>query len=82
VSINIEPLRLQWLYIFIKENNQNRLLQHYHKVDDKPEILLADNAYNELSQLSSKSVGWSAGVPLQRIDYAYNIRGWMTRKKA
>jgi RHS repeat-associated protein len=55
-------------------DSQNRLLKHYHKVDDKPEELLADNTYNELSQLKSKKVGNN----LQSIDYAYNIRGWLT----
>jgi len=64
--------------IMVKErfvyDQQNRLLQHYHQVDSKPEELLADNSYNELSQLSNKKVGNN----LQSIDYAYNIRGWMT----
>ncbi|MDP9962289.1 DUF6443 domain-containing protein, partial [Chryseobacterium lathyri] len=55
-------------------DNQNRLLQHYHQVDDKPEQLLAENTYNEISQLTNKKVGNN----LQSIDYAYNIRGWMT----
>ena len=53
---------------------QNRLVQHYHQVDNKPEELLAENTYNELSQLTNKKVGNN----LQSIDYAYNIRGWMT----
>ncbi|MCE3076305.1 DUF6443 domain-containing protein [Chryseobacterium gwangjuense] len=54
---------------------QNRLLQHYHKVDGNPnEELLTDNTYNELSQLKNKKVGNN----LQSIDYAYNIRGWLT----
>ncbi|WP_378106131.1 DUF6443 domain-containing protein, partial [Chryseobacterium sp. sg2396] len=55
-------------------DTQNRLLQHYHKVDDQNEVLLADNTYNELSQLTNKKVGNN----LQSIDYAYNIRGWLT----
>ncbi|RZJ86958.1 MAG: RHS repeat-associated core domain-containing protein, partial [Chryseobacterium sp.] len=55
-------------------DNQNRLLQHYHQVDNKPEELLVENQYNELSQLKNKKVGNN----LQSIDYAYNIRGWMT----
>ncbi|WP_164463153.1 DUF6443 domain-containing protein [Chryseobacterium indoltheticum] len=53
---------------------QNRLLQHYHKVDNNTEVLLAENSYNELSQLANKKVGNN----LQSIDYTYNIRGWMT----
>ncbi|SHM01939.1 RHS repeat-associated core domain-containing protein [Chryseobacterium polytrichastri] len=64
--------------IIIKErfvyDNQNRLFQHYHQVDSKPEQLLTQNEYNELSQLKNKKVGNN----LQSIDYAYNIRGWMT----
>jgi len=60
-------------------DNQNRLLKHYHQVDNWTEQLLADNSYNELSQLSNKKVGSVNGGPaLQSIDYAYNIRGWMT----
>ncbi|MEG1217960.1 DUF6443 domain-containing protein [Chryseobacterium sp.] len=55
-------------------DNQNRLLRHYHQVDFWPEQLLVENSYNELSQLKNKTVGNS----LQSIDYAYNIRGWMT----
>lgn len=64
--------------IIIKErfvyDNQNRLFQHYHQVDSKPEQLLTQNEYNELSQLRNKKVGSN----LQSIDYTYNIRGWMT----
>ncbi|MGG5211111.1 DUF6443 domain-containing protein, partial [Chryseobacterium sp. MIQD13] len=60
-------------------DNQNRLLKHYHQVDNWTEQLLAENSYNELSQLSNKKVGsTNGGAPLQSIDYAYNIRGWMT----
>ena len=53
---------------------QNRLLQHFHQVDNNTEELLAENTYNELSQLANKKIGNN----LQSIDYAYNIRGWMT----
>ena len=52
----------------------NRLLQHYHQIDDKPEELLSENTYNELSQITSKKVGNN----LQSIDYTYNIRGWLS----
>ncbi len=55
-------------------DNGNRLKEHYHQLDSNPEELLAKNSYNELSQLVNKEVGNN----LQSIDYAYNIRGWMT----
>ncbi|WP_295230554.1 DUF6443 domain-containing protein [uncultured Chryseobacterium sp.] len=61
-------------------DSQNRLLVHRHKVDNNPEEILAQNTYNELSQLQVKKVGGqSLSNPLQTIDYRYNIRGWMTQ---
>ncbi|WP_228388332.1 RHS repeat-associated core domain-containing protein, partial [Chryseobacterium sp. CBo1] len=60
-------------------DHQNRLLEHTHQVDGNAVEYLAQNEYNELSQLKSKKVGGtSAGNGLQTVDYAYNIRGWMT----
>ncbi|NMR34682.1 RHS repeat-associated core domain-containing protein [Chryseobacterium aquaticum] len=60
-------------------DHQNRLLTHKHKIDNNTEEILAQNTYNELSQLQNKKVGGTnAATPLQSIDYAYNIRGWMT----
>lgn len=56
-------------------DSQNRLVKHYHQVDNNPEELLAENTYNDLSQLVNKKVGNN----LQSIDYTYNIRGWMTK---
>lgn len=53
---------------------QHRLLQHFHQINDRPEELLTENSYNELSQLKNKKVGNN----LQSIDYDYNIRGWLT----
>ncbi|WP_374458661.1 DUF6443 domain-containing protein [Chryseobacterium taeanense] len=59
---------------------QNRLLTHTHQVDSNPVEYLAQNTYNELSQLSGKKVGGiSPSTPLQDISYSYNIRGWMTK---
>ncbi|AZA77808.1 RHS repeat-associated core domain-containing protein [Chryseobacterium joostei] len=55
-------------------DSANRLVKHWHKVDDRAEQLLTENTYNELSQLINKKVGNN----LQSIDYTYNIRGWLT----
>ncbi|CAA7386956.1 DUF6443 domain-containing protein [Chryseobacterium fistulae] len=61
-------------------DHQNRLLTHTHKVDNDPVEYLAQNTYNELSQLETKKVGGSSTAsPLQTVDYKYNIRGWMTK---
>lgn len=53
---------------------KNRLKKHWHQVDSNSQELLTENTYNELSQLSNKKVGNN----VQSIDYAYNIRGWLT----
>ena len=61
-------------------DHQNRLLTHTHQVDNNPVEYLAQNKYNELSQLEYKKVGGaSLGSGLQQVDYLYNIRGWMTQ---
>ncbi|MFC7346452.1 DUF6443 domain-containing protein [Chryseobacterium zhengzhouense] len=60
-------------------DHQNRLLTHTHQVNGNAVEYLAQNEYNELSQLKTKKVGGvSAGNGLQTVDYTYNIRGWMT----
>jgi len=41
-----------------------------------PEVIVA-NTYDELGQLTSKKVGGKNGDELQKVDYAYNIRGWL-----
>ncbi|WP_426477978.1 DUF6443 domain-containing protein [Chryseobacterium sp. CBSDS_008] len=60
-------------------DSQNRLLTHTHQVGSNPVEYLAQNKYNEISQLESKKVGGTAASPLQTIAYQYNIRGWMTK---
>lgn len=61
-------------------DHQNRLLTHTHQVDNNAVEYLAQNKYNELSQLEYKKVGgMNLGQGLQQVDYKYNIRGWMTQ---
>ncbi|SEG38423.1 RHS repeat-associated core domain-containing protein [Halpernia humi] len=63
---------------FVYNAFNNVLEKHYHQVNTQPEELLTDNHYNELGQLAYKNVGNVLGSPLQKEDYSYNIRGWMT----
>ena len=60
-------------------SDQDRLLTHTHQIGTggTPQ-LLASNTYDELGQLIGKNVGNTIATPLQKINYAYNIRGWMT----
>ncbi|MFY7956750.1 MAG: hypothetical protein ACOVNT_01480, partial [Flavobacterium macrobrachii] len=60
---------------------QGRLLNHYHTINDQPKELIAHNEYNELGQLIRKNVGGDDVITnsgLQKVDYSYNIRGWLT----
>ena len=57
---------------------QDRLLTHTHQINGGTVQLMADNKYNALGQLESKKVGNSSGNPLQKVDFSYNIRGWLT----
>ena len=60
---------------------QERLLAHTHQIGTAgtPQ-LIAKNTYDELGQLTSKNVGGTdvaSYVGLQKVDYRYNIRGWL-----
>ncbi|MFH6988498.1 DUF6443 domain-containing protein [Flavobacterium collinsii] len=57
---------------------QDRLLTHTHQINGGTVQLMAANTYDELGQLMSKNVGNSTGSPLQKVDFNYNIRGWLT----
>ena len=58
-----------------------RLTRTWHQLNALPEILLANNNYNELGQLVDKklhSTNASGSDAKQSVDYRYNIRGWLT----
>ncbi|WP_243860391.1 RHS repeat domain-containing protein [Flavobacterium poyangense] len=57
---------------------QERLLTHTHQINGGAVQLLAQNSYDALGQLQSKKIGNSAVAPLQKVDFSYNIRGWLT----
>ncbi|MBN8640704.1 MAG: hypothetical protein J0L86_02740 [Flavobacteriales bacterium] len=63
-------------------SNQDRLLTRIHKIGltGTPQ-LLAKNEYDEFGKLKSKRVGGAdvtGTTSLQKVDYSYNIRGWLT----
>ncbi|WP_394776830.1 DUF6443 domain-containing protein [Flavobacterium sp.] len=57
---------------------QDRLLTHTHQINGGTIQLLASNSYDALGQLESKNVGNTGGNQRQKVDYSYNIRGWLT----
>lgn len=59
---------------------QERLIKHTQQINGGAEQLIASNTYDELGQLTSKKVGGndaSGQIGLQKVDYSYNIRGWL-----
>lgn len=56
-------------------DDQNRLKKLLHTVDGFSSELLAENSYNELSQLTNKKTGNG----LQNIGYTYNVQGIITK---
>lgn len=60
-------------------DHQERMVRHWHQLNDGAKELLAENLYNDLGQLRTKNVGNTVGSPIQGVKYAYNIRGWITK---
>ncbi len=70
-------------------DHAGRLLKTYQDIDDQGEVILSELSYNALGQLTEKDLhglpypggtippGWTQKY-LQSVDYAYNIRGWLT----
>src|SRR5690606_26744481 len=61
-------------------DGQERLIKHTQKTNALPEQLIAENVYDALGTLVTKNVGGleTATDPLQKVDYRYNVRGWLT----
>ena len=55
-------------------DHMDRLLKQTHSIDGATPVALVENTYNDLSELSQKKIGNN----IQQVDYAYNIRGWLT----
>jgi RHS repeat-associated protein len=59
-------------------DHAGRLLQTFHRVNDDDEVLLTQNAYNELGELVTKELHSRNETDFaQQVDYRYNIRGWL-----
>ncbi|RNL88492.1 hypothetical protein ED312_08570 [Sinomicrobium pectinilyticum] len=59
-------------------DHAGRLLTHTQKIGNQAEELIAENVYDDLGQLKVKKVGNTPSKPLQEVNYAYNVRGWLT----
>ncbi|WP_298311017.1 DUF6443 domain-containing protein [uncultured Aquimarina sp.] len=59
-------------------DHMGRLVTQKQQINDFAEELITHNVYDDLGQLESKKVGNAEQAPLQTVDYAYNVRGWLT----
>lgn len=65
---------------YFEYTEQGRLRNHYHQINEGDMERLTTNEYDNLGQLISKDVGGAPSMEtgLQKVNYAYNIRGWLT----
>ncbi|MDX8341797.1 RHS repeat-associated core domain-containing protein, partial [Draconibacterium sp. IB214405] len=59
-------------------DHRGRVMKVRHRINGGTEVLLTGNNYNEAGSLVDKYLhSVSNGTFLQRMDYSYNIRGWL-----
>ena len=70
------PLLTKEVYSY---DQVDRLLTLTHQTAAQEVVILSQNAYNEVGQSLSKKLHQSPSHPntLQKLDYSYNIRGWL-----
>jgi RHS repeat-associated protein len=61
-------------------DHADRILTVKHQVGTQAEVTIATNVYNELGMPLNKKLHVATATPagLQKLDYGYNIRGWLT----
>ncbi|MGB3469184.1 MAG: DUF6443 domain-containing protein [Cyclobacteriaceae bacterium] len=56
-------------------DHMDRLLKQTQSVNGGSSVTIAENDYNGIGELISKEIGNN----VQKVDYEYNIRGWLTK---
>ncbi len=59
-------------------SEQDRLIDHVHQIGAAPDVILSSNSYDQLGRLVSKNIGGNGANLIQKVDFSYNIRGWLT----
>ncbi|OFX25544.1 MAG: hypothetical protein A2041_13175 [Bacteroidetes bacterium GWA2_31_9b] len=74
---NVAIIKIHENYTY---DHAGRMLKTTHKINDQDEIVIASMRYNELGELIQKYLhSKDAQSFVQKIDYTYNIRGWLTK---
>jgi RHS repeat-associated protein len=58
-------------------DHRGRLLETRKTLNSETPKIITQNSYNQLGQLLSENLGVSGNNSLQKVDYLYNIRGWL-----
>jgi len=58
-------------------DHQNRLVKQIQEINSGGWETIVNNEYDALGQLVKRDVGNSSSNPLQRVNYSYNVRGWL-----
>jgi len=77
-----DPLRIRTNHFY---DHRGRLLKTWKTVNDGTTTLIASNEYDELGQLKKKELGRKkdpntgsyTNLPIETLDYTYNVRGWL-----
>src|SRR5690606_26803772 len=59
-------------------DNKERLKTHTQQLNGGTAEVIVENVYNDLGVVINKKVYGTTDTPLQKVDYKYNIRGWLT----
>jgi len=74
--INSDPvITVKDIFTYTKKD---QLAMHTQQINGGNVQLIADNTYDDLGKLVLKKVGNTAAFPLQKVDYQYNVKGWLT----
>lgn len=63
---------------FVYDNISRRLLQTKHKINSQIQTTISSTTYTELGAVANESIHVVGNTPLQKLDYCYNIKGWIT----
>ena len=59
-------------------DHAGRMTKQTNKINNQTAETIVENTYDKLGQLKTKEVGGG----LQKVDYAYNVRGWLKKINA
>lgn len=63
-----------------KYDHADRLEKVIHQINSETPVVILENEYNELGELTKKKLHKEAENQYsQEVDYQYNIRGWLTK---